>query len=69
MNCILRSSAGHFAQRSRTVCAILVEGIIRNISLNYFKFGPVVQKVMSLKTLLALAAILISKAERFVQFS
>ena len=28
-------------------------GIIRNISLNYFKFGPVVQQVMLLKTLLA----------------
>ena len=26
------SSKGHFVQRSRTFCAILVEGIMRNIS-------------------------------------
>ena len=28
------SSGSHFDQESRTVCAILVEGIMRNISAN-----------------------------------
>ena len=31
---------GHFVQRSGTVCAILVEGIVRNISVKLFEFGP-----------------------------
>ena len=30
------SSGGHFVQRSRTVCAILVEGIMRNISVKLY---------------------------------
>ena len=30
---------------SRNSCAILVEGIMRNISLNYFEFLPVVQDI------------------------
>ena len=38
------SSGGHFVQHSRTVCAIFVEVIMRNSSVNYFDFGPVVQK-------------------------
>ena len=42
------SSGSHFVQGSRTICAILGEGIIRNISVKSFKFGPVVQE-MSLK--------------------
>ena len=30
------SSGGHFVQQSITVCAILVEGIMRNISVKLF---------------------------------
>ena len=39
-------SAGvRFVQWRKTICAILVEGIISNISINYFEFGLVVQKM------------------------
>ena len=31
-----------FAWQSGTICAFLIEGIMRNLSVNYFKFGPVV---------------------------
>ena len=30
------SSGSHFARQSRTICAILLEGIIRNISVKSF---------------------------------
>ena len=33
---LILSSGGPFVQRSRTVCAILVEGIMRNNSVNLF---------------------------------
>ena len=36
-------------KHSKTVCAILVEAIMRNNSVNYFEFEPVVQEEMSLK--------------------
>ena len=37
---------------SVTICEILVKGIIRNNSLNYFEFGSVVHEDMSFKRLL-----------------
>ena len=43
------SSGCHFVNRSRTVCAILEIGSMRNISVKLVKFGPVVQEDMSLK--------------------
>ena len=36
-------------QRSKTICAILVEGIMRNNSMKLFEFGPVVQEVFKEK--------------------
>ena len=33
----------------RTICGILVEGIMRKNSVKYFEFGPVVQKEMPFK--------------------
>ena len=33
----IRSSGGPFVKRSRTICAILVEGIMRNNSVNIFQ--------------------------------
>ena len=35
-----------FVQWSRTICAMLVEGIMRNNSVKLFEFGPVVQEEM-----------------------
>ena len=34
-------------RRSKTICAILIEGIMRNISVIYLKFGLVVQEKTS----------------------
>ena len=56
-------------QRSRMVCAILVEGIMRNISVNFFQIlvsrsGDVVKVLF-----LALVAILFSGAKPFVKVS
>ena len=56
----------HFVQQSETICAILVEGIMRNISVKLFEFGPVVQE-QSFFLFLALVATLFSIAELFVQ--
>ena len=42
---LILSSGGLFIQQRRTVCAILIEVIIRK----YFKFGPVVQEEMPFK--------------------
>ena len=39
---LIWSSGSPFVQRSGTICAILVEGIMRN---NSVKFGPVVQEM------------------------
>ena len=49
--CILKivliwNSGGPFAQWNGTICAILIEGIKRNNSVNYYKFEPVVQEEM-----------------------
>ena len=45
------TSGSHIVQWSGTVCAILVERLMRNIwvNLNCFEFGPAVQKEMSFK--------------------
>ena len=37
-------SGGPFVQQSESVCAILVEDIMKNNSVEYFEFGPVVQE-------------------------
>ena len=34
------------SQPSGTICAIMVEGNMRNNSVKYFEFGPVVQEMM-----------------------
>ena len=48
---LIWSSGSPFVQRRGTICAILLEGIMRNNSVNYFEFGPVVQE-MSFKRFL-----------------
>ena len=45
-----------FVQQSVTICAILVEGIMRNNSVKIFEFGPVVQEAMSFKRFLILSS-------------
>ena len=37
------SSGSPLVQKSGTICAILVGGIMRNNSVNFFEFGPLVQ--------------------------
>ena len=44
---IARALAALFVQRSKTICAIVVEGIMRNISVKKIAFGQVVQEEMS----------------------
>ena len=53
------------------VCIILVEGIMRNISVNSFEFGPVVHKNILFKdiSLFRLASILFSEVECLCNFS
>ena len=46
---LIWSSGSPFVQRSGTICAILVEGIMRIILWNYFEFGPVFQEEVSFK--------------------
>ena len=67
---LIWSSGKHFVQPSRTICAIVVVGIMRNNSVKLFEFGPVVQEEMSFNIFLsgALAALLFSGAEPFMQF-
>ena len=43
---VILSSGSPFVQQSATSCAIFVEGIIRNNSVNYFKFGPMVHEAL-----------------------
>ena len=59
-----------FLQRSITICAILVEGIMRNNSVRLFEFGSVIQVEMTFKIVLsvALAALLLSEAEPVQKF-
>ena len=61
---------GPFVQWREHICAVLNQGIIRNISMNYIEFGPVVQEEMSFKYFLsrALAALLFGVVEPFMQF-
>ena len=40
---LIWSSGGHFVQWSKTICAILVEGSIRNNSMNIFRIWAVIQ--------------------------
>ena len=44
---LIWSSDSPFVQRSVTICAILVKGIMRNNSVKLFEFGSVVQEAMS----------------------
>ena len=46
---VIWSYGGPFVQQSGTICAILVEGIMRNNSVKLFEFGPVFQEKMSFK--------------------
>ena len=56
-------------QQSGTICANLVEGIMRNNLLqNYFEFGPVVQKKMSFKKFRQIWRPLYSGQEPFGRF-
>ena len=48
------SSCSPFVLQSITICAILVEGIMRNNSRKYFEFDPVVQEKMPLKDISSL---------------
>ena len=50
-------------QWCEAVCAILVEGIMRNIS-NYFEFGPIVNEKMSFKDIHILNLVAICTAEQ-----
>ena len=45
------SSGRPFVQRSRTIYVIVVEGIIRNISVKLFEFKPVAQEEMLFKAI------------------
>ena len=38
----------HFVQHSGIFCATLIEGIMRNNSVKYFEFGPVLQEKVPL---------------------
>ena len=61
------SSEGHFAHRSGTIWAILVEGTMRNISVEYDEHScEIILNQMSLKIFLLLFSML--GAEPFVQF-
>ena len=46
---LIWSSGRSFVQRSKTICAIYAEGIMRNNSVKLFEFGPVVQGEMRFK--------------------
>ena len=65
------SSGGSFVQQTGTICAILVDGIMTNNSVNFKKkIRPLVQEEMPFKDILsgALAALLFSGVKPFVQF-
>ena len=65
------SSAGHFDQRSKTVCAIIVEGIMRTTSLKIkLNLGQRLSRRCRSKILLFLASVVIlfDGEESFVQF-
>ena len=59
------SSGGSFVQQTGTICAILVDGIMRNNSVIFFKkFRPVVQEEMPFKDIF-----IWSSSSPFVQWS
>ena len=65
------SSGGHLVQRSRTVCAILVDSHLRNICVKLFQnlsIDLAEEVVKSLFLFIALAAILFNVVESFEQF-
>ena len=63
---LIYSSDSHFVRRSGTICAILVEGISRDIIVKLFKL---MEEVQFLKIILfrALVVLLFSGEEPFVQ--
>ena len=68
---LIWSSGGPFVQWSGTICAILVENIMRNNSVNFFlNLGQWFRMRCCLKDFLsgALVALLFSGAEPFMQF-
>ena len=69
-NIFIWSSAGPFVQQSRTICAIMVEGIKKNNSVNLFLILGQWFRRCHLKCFLsgALAALMFSGAEPFMQF-
>ena len=64
------SSGGHFVQQKRSVCAILVEGMMRSICVKLFLQldQPFKRCRLEIFLFLALVAILFSRAYQFVQF-
>ena len=49
---LIFSSGGHYGRQSETICAIVVDGIIRNISVKFFfEFLPVGQEKMSFEAI------------------
>ena len=67
---LIWSSGGPFVQRSRTICAIFVEGIMRNNSVNLFQNLGLWFRRCHFKDFLsgALAALVLGGAEPFMQF-
>ena len=53
-------------QRTRTICAIFVEGIMRNDPVKYFEFEPVVQEEMPSKGISFLSGVLAALSFRRV---
>ena len=45
--CLIYNSGGHFVRQSGSILAIFVEGVMRNISVNYFELGPVIQLLLN----------------------
>ena len=65
---LIWNSGGPFVQWSGILCAILVEGIMKNNSMIYFKFGLVVRGCLIYFLSGVLAALVFSGAEPFMQF-
>ena len=49
MTILILGSGNPFIQDSGTICALLVNGMLRKILLDYFEFGPVVLEDVSFK--------------------
>ena len=61
------SSSRHFVQWSKTMCAILIDGFMGTFVWKYFKFGRIVQEVMTFKNI-SILAILFSRAHHLSYF-